>query len=73
MQILGKIPGIWALAVLLGGCGNQFADRALSGAGFGAVGAALLNMDPLTGALVGGLVGGVTDGGSFNLGQPVWD
>lgn len=73
MQILCKFLGIGALTILLGGCGNQFADRALSGAGIGAVGAALLNMDPITGAIVGGVVGGVTDGGSFNLGHPVWD
>ncbi len=72
MQILGKILGIGALAVLLSACGTQFADRALSGAGIGALGAAALQMDPLTGAVIGGVVGGVTDSGNFNLGHPVW-
>lgn len=72
MQILSKILGIGALAVLLSACGTQFADRALSGAGIGALGAAALQMDPLTGAVIGGVVGGVTDSGNFNLGHPVW-
>lgn len=72
MQILCKFLGIGALAVLLSACGTQFADRALSGAGIGALGAAALQMDPLTGAVIGGVVGGGTDSGNFNLGHPVW-
>lgn len=72
MQNSSRILACGALVVLLAACGNQFADRALSGAGLGAVGAAALNMDPVTGAIIGGVIGGVTDGGSFNLGNPVW-
>ncbi len=72
MQALSKILACGALAVLLAACGSQFADRALSGAGIGALGAAALNMDPVTGALVGGVVGGVTNGNTFNLGNPFW-
>ena len=73
MQILSTVLGLGALVVLLGACGNQFSDRALSGAGIGALGAAALQMDPLTGAIVGGVIGGVTNSGTFNLGHPVWD
>ena len=72
MQILSTVLGIGALVVLLGACGNQFSDRALSGTGIGALGAAALQMDPLTGAIVGGVIGGVTKSGTFNLGHPVW-
>lgn len=45
-------------------CGNTQGQRALSGgaigAGTGAVGAALLNVNPVAGALVGGAAGAVT-------------
>lgn len=55
---------ITATAVLLAACGNSTGDRALSGggigAGAGAVGAAVLGANPLTGALVGGAVGAGT-------------
>ena len=72
MQILSTVLGIGALVVLLGASSNQFADRALSGAGIGALGAAVLTVDPVTGAIVGGVIGGVTKSGTFNLGHPVW-
>jgi hypothetical protein len=73
MSTIAKLFACFALLAGLQGCGDAFADRALSGAGIGALGAAALEMDPLTGAIVGGVVGGVTDSGSFNLGDPFWN
>lgn len=66
--------------LVLGACGHNPTDRALSGgaigAGTGAVGGAVLGADPVTGALIGGAVGAaagaLTDSGDVNLGRPVW-
>ena len=57
-----------ALALLVGvtttGCGERPGERALSGgaigAGAGAVGAVLLNANPVAGAVIGGAAGAVT-------------
>ncbi len=65
----------------LAACGSTTPDRALSGAaigaGAGAIGGGLLFGSPAAGALVGGAAGGaigaLTDPGTVNLGQPVWD
>jgi osmotically inducible lipoprotein OsmB len=59
------IPALSLVLVMgLTGCGNTPGQRALSGgaigAGTGAVGAALLNANPVTGLLLGGAVGAVT-------------
>ncbi|HEX2858653.1 MAG TPA: hypothetical protein VHP58_00385 [Alphaproteobacteria bacterium] len=69
-----------AVAFGLAACGETTGDRALSGAGIGAgagaLGAAVLGADPLTGAVVGGAVGAgtgaVTKKKDVNLGKPVW-
>ena len=76
IQILAATAAI----TLLAACGETTSDRALSGgaigAGTGAVGAAVLGADPVTGALVGGAVGAgtgaLTDKKDINLGKPVW-
>ena len=53
-----------ATLLTVSACGNTQGQRALSGgaigAGTGAVGAALLNANPVTGAVIGGAVGAVT-------------
>lgn len=60
------VSGLAAISILLSltACGDTRGERALSGgaigAGAGAVGAAILNADPLTGAVVGGAVGAAT-------------
>jgi osmotically inducible lipoprotein OsmB len=66
-------------ALLLSACGQTPADRALTGAGFGAAGGALLGAvvgAPMIGALAGGAVGATagaaTDPSEIYLGQPVW-
>ena len=60
-----KIIAIGCLMVGLSACGYSTGDRALSGAGIGAaggaLGAAVLGADPLTGAIIGG-VGGAAIG-----------
>lgn len=70
-----------SLALLVvGACGHNPTDRALSGgaigAGTGAVGSTLVGVDPVTGALLGGAVGAatgaLTDSGDFDLGRPIW-
>ena len=71
------LPVVLALAaVSLGACGYSQGDRALSGAGIGAVAGAVLGGDPVTGAVVGGLggaaIGAFTDPKQLNLGKPAW-
>lgn len=69
-----------AVALSLSACGETTGDRALSGggigAGAGALGAAVLGADPVTGALVGGAVGAgtgaVTKKKDVDLGKPWW-
>ena len=65
---------------LLGACGNNPGERAVSGGGIGAgVGAVggLMFGDPLAGAVVGGAVGagvgGLTSPDQINLGRPIWE
>ena len=65
---------------LLGGCGNNPGERAVSGGGIGAgVGAVggLMFGDPLAGAVVGGAigagVGGLSSPDQINLGRPIWE
>jgi hypothetical protein len=66
--------------ITLVACGNSRTDRAISGgaigAGVGAAGAAVLNKDPITGALIGGAVGAgtgaLTKEKDIDLGKPIW-
>jgi Putative peptidoglycan binding domain len=68
------------LPLLLAACGDTTEDRALSGAGIGAAGGAIIGavtgIGPVGGALIGGAVGAtagaVTDPSQVNLGKPVW-
>lgn len=61
MNIVKGMIAVSAIALSLSACGYRTGDRALSGAGLGAaggaVGAAVLGADPLTGAVIGGLGG----------------
>lgn len=69
------------LALAVSACGTSPTDRALSGgalgAGAGALGAALLDGNVGVGALLGGGLGAgtgfLTEPGSINLGDPVWN
>jgi hypothetical protein len=75
-----KLAMITALITTLAACGASRGDRAISGgaigAGVGAAGAAVLNRDPVTGALIGGAVGAgtgaLTKEKDVNLGKPIW-
>lgn len=71
MQAFSRILTFGALTFLPSACGSQPGDRAVSGAGNGALGAAVLGADPVTGAVIGGVVGGVTNNGSLNPGRPI--
>lgn len=63
MQIIKKTIVVSSI-IMLSACGTSKSERALSGggigAGVGAVGAAVVGANPITGALVGGGVGAVT-------------
>ncbi len=61
-----------AAALVLAGCGADFADRTLSGAALGAGTTAILGPGAIIGALVGGAVGAVTNDDELLLGEPVW-
>jgi len=68
------------LPLWLAACGDTTEDRAVSGAGIGAAGGAIIGavtgIGPLGGALIGGAVGAttgaVTDPSQVNLGKPMW-
>ena len=68
------------MPLALAACGDTTEDRALSGAGIGAAGGAVIGavtgIGPVGGALIGGAVGGtagvLTDSSQVNLGKPVW-
>lgn len=61
MKLITGFIAVSAMALSLSACGYSRGDRALSGAGLGAaggaVGAAILGADPLTGAIIGGAGG----------------
>jgi peptidoglycan hydrolase-like protein with peptidoglycan-binding domain len=71
---------VLGLPLALAACGNTTEDRAISGAGIGAAGGAVIGavtpVGPLGGALIGGAVGGtvgaLTDSSQVDLGKPVW-
>jgi osmotically inducible lipoprotein OsmB len=71
MRILSRLLLCGAVA-LLAGCGEDFADRTLSGAAIGAGTTAMLGPGMLAGAVVGGTLGAVTQPDELLLGQPVW-
>jgi osmotically inducible lipoprotein OsmB len=63
----------------LSACGHTTGDRALSGAGIGAAGGAVVGAlagNPLAGAAIGGAVGAgagaLTTSDQVNLGKPIW-
>jgi osmotically inducible lipoprotein OsmB len=64
MHTHARMIAVMTLCAFVAACGNTPGQRALSGgaigAGAGAVGAAVLNANPVTGAIVGGAVGAVT-------------
>ena len=63
------------LPLALAACGSTTEDRALSGAGIGSAGGAIIGavtpIGPVGGA-VGATAGAVTDSSQVNLGKPVW-
>lgn len=67
-------------ALVLAGCGSSTGDRAISGAGIGAVAGTVLGavtglsllQGALIGAGVGGLTGALTSQDMINLGDPIW-
>ena len=61
----------FALPLLLGACGHSQGDRAISGAGIGAVGGWMVGA-PLAGAVVGGAAGALTSHRQLDLGRPIW-
>ena len=77
-----SLPGLAlaaALALGVAGCGYRPGDRAVSGAGIGAAGGAIVGalaghagMGALIGGAGGALVGGLTSSRQLNLGRPVW-
>jgi osmotically inducible lipoprotein OsmB len=68
------------LPLALAACGTTTEDRALSGAGIGAAGGAIIGaftgIGPAAGAVIGGAVGAgtgaLTDPSQVDLGKPVW-
>ena len=66
--------------LVLTACGDTTEDRAVSGAGIGAAGGAVVGavtgIGPVGGALLGAAVGGaagaLTDSSQVNLGKPAW-
>ena len=72
---------IGVVGVMLAGCGNTQAERALSGAGIGAgagaVTTALTGGSVIAGAAIGSAAGAaigvVTDRSQIDLGNPIWE
>lgn len=82
----GKHPRILRLSVLalaglvLAACGTKPEERAVTGAGIGAAGGAIIGavtglsviQGAVIGAAAGGLTGALTDKATVDLGDPVW-
>lgn len=74
------IGSIFAVCLVLAGCGTTRSDRALSGAGLGAAGGALIGAaaggslatGAVIGAAAGALTGALTDPCDLDLGTPFW-
>jgi hypothetical protein len=60
---MGKITSIWALCagLALAACGETDLERGITGAAIGGVGAAAVDGDAFTGALIGGAAGVMCD------------
>jgi hypothetical protein len=73
MQMRRQLIVLFALGLplLLSGCGHSQGDRAISGAGIGAVGGWMIGA-PLAGAVVGGAAGALTSHRQLDLGRPIW-
>jgi len=56
-----KLSAVLGLALVVSGCLSPDGERAVVGAGAGAVGAAILDLDPVTGAAVGAAAGALCD------------
>ena len=77
---MNRMAYVLALALALAACGTTPEDRAVSGAGIGAAGGAIIGaitgLTVLEGAAllaVGGALAGVlTDEKQLNLGEPIW-
>ena len=72
MQTMFRILLSGALAAVLSACGDDFADRTLSGAAIGAGTTAVLGPGAVVGAVVGGTVGAMTTEDELQLGNPIW-
>lgn len=71
--MIRKVIALGAIAAALSACGTYETDRALTGAGIGAAGGAVLGpVGALAGAGAGAAAGAVTEPEDINLGQPLW-
>ncbi len=70
-----KILAVGLMTAFLAACGASEQDRALSGAGMGALGGAVVGgpVGALAGAGIGAGTGAVTEQDDIDLGEPVWD
>ncbi len=73
--MLRKVVMVAAISFLAAACGTSEPDRALSGAGIGALGLGLAAgpVGALAGAGVGAATGAVTAEEDIRLGEPIWD
>ena len=60
------------LLVALAGCGTTGGERAVSGAGLGALGGYAVGA-PAIGAISGAAAGAFTESDDIDLGEPIWD
>ncbi len=67
-----KILALGLMTAFLAACGQTEENRALSGAGLGAAGGALVGA-PLLGAGAGAATGAVTEEEDIDLGEPIWE
>ncbi len=79
MRLSIAVAVVFASALLLSACGQTPTDRALSGAGIGAAGGALLGsvvgapgIGAMAGTAIGATAGAATDQSQVYLGKPIW-
>lgn len=58
--------------IVLTGCGTTGGERAVSGAGLGALGGYAIGA-PAIGAISGAAAGAFTESDDIDLGEPIWD
>lgn len=70
-----KVIAISLVSLFLAACGSGEEDRALSGAGLGALGGAIVGgpVGAVAGAGIGAGTGAVTEEDDINLGEPIWE